>query len=175
MSAGSLVTWQVRTSAGMVCMKYSIPCIGQVDKHHACLSDIMCFSKSELHSRKPQVTGRATVITIVAIWVDPALEYVSMMIWMRDTSMASISPYGTWPANSYGLKMIWTGRWTEGKGRAHYNDIIMSTMASQITSISIICSAICSGTDQRKYQSFVSLAFVRRIHWWQVVALTKGQ
>ena len=35
----------------------------------------------------------------------------------------------------------------------HYNDVIMSAMASQITSVSIVCSTVGSGADQRKYQS----------------------
>ena len=34
---------------------------------------------------------------------------------------------------------------------SHYSDVIISTMASQITGISIICSSVCS--VQRKYQS----------------------
>ena len=33
----------------------------------------------------------------------------------------------------------------------HYNDIIMSVMASQITSVSIVCSNIGPGTDQGKH------------------------
>ena len=41
-------------------------------------------------------------------------------------------------------------------------------MASQITGASIVCSAICSGTNQRKHQSFASLAFVRGIRRWPV-------
>ena len=46
----------------------------------------------------------------------------------------------------------------------HYNDVIMSAMASQITSDSIVYSAVCLGADQRKDQSSASLAFVRRIN-----------
>ena len=42
----------------------------------------------------------------------------------------------------------------------------MSTMASQITSLTIVYSAVYSGTDQRKHQSSPSLAFVRGIHRW---------
>ena len=42
----------------------------------------------------------------------------------------------------------------------HYNDVIMSAMASQITSLTIVYSTIYSGTDQRKYQSSASMAFV---------------
>ena len=33
----------------------------------------------------------------------------------------------------------------------HYGDVIMSAMASQITSVSIVCSPACSGADQRKH------------------------
>ena len=40
----------------------------------------------------------------------------------------------------------------------------MSAMASQITSLMIVYSTICSGADQRKHQSSASLAFVRWIH-----------
>ena len=48
----------------------------------------------------------------------------------------------------------------------HYSDIIMSMMASQITDVSTVCSTICSGANQRKYQSSASLALVRGIHRW---------
>ena len=57
--------------------------------------------------------------------------------------------------------------------RAHYSDAIVSTMASQLTSVANACSAICSDTDQRKQQSSASLAFVGGIHWW--IPGTKGQ
>ena len=40
----------------------------------------------------------------------------------------------------------------------------MGTMTSQITGVSIVCSAVCSCADQRKYQSSASLAFVRGIY-----------
>ena len=55
-----------------------------------------------------------------------------------------------------------------------YIDVIMSTMASQITSVSIVCSPVCSGADWRKYQSSTSLAFVRGIHWSPVNSQHKG-
>ena len=42
------------------------------------------------------------------------------------------------------------------------------------TDIPIVCSTLCSGTDQRKYQSSASLAFVRGIHRWQVDSPHKG-
>ena len=50
----------------------------------------------------------------------------------------------------------------------HYHDVIMSAMASQITSLMIVYSTIYSGADERKHQSSASLAFVRGIHRWPV-------
>ena len=50
----------------------------------------------------------------------------------------------------------------------HFSDAIMNEMASQITGISIVYSTVCSGTDQRKHQSSVSLAFMTGTHRWHV-------
>ena len=50
----------------------------------------------------------------------------------------------------------------------------MSVMASQITGVSIVCSTVCSGSDQRKHQSSVSLAFVRGIHRSSVYSTQNG-
>ena len=46
----------------------------------------------------------------------------------------------------------------------HYSYVIMGTIASQITSLTIVYSTVYSGAGQRKYQSSASLAFVRGIH-----------
>ena len=56
----------------------------------------------------------------------------------------------------------------------HYSDTLMSMQASQITSLIIVYSSVCSGVDQIKHQSSTSLAFVRWIHWWPVNSLHKG-
>ena len=50
----------------------------------------------------------------------------------------------------------------------HYNDIIMSAMASQITSLTIVYSTVYSGADQRKHQTSASLAFVWGVPRWPV-------
>ena len=47
---------------------------------------------------------------------------------------------------------------------SYYDDIIMSTIASQITSLTVVYSTIYSGADQSKHQSSASLAFVWGIH-----------
>ena len=57
---------------------------------------------------------------------------------------------------------------------SHYDDVIMTAMASQITSLMIVYSAVYSGRDERKYQSSASLAFVRGIHRWLVNSPHKG-
>ena len=45
----------------------------------------------------------------------------------------------------------------------HYNDVIMGTIASQVTSLTVVYSTVYSDADQRKHQSSASLAFVRWI------------
>ena len=56
----------------------------------------------------------------------------------------------------------------------HYCDVIMSAMASQITGVSIVYSAVCSVADQIKNQSSTSLAVVRGNHQWPVNSPHKG-
>ena len=51
----------------------------------------------------------------------------------------------------------------------YYSDVIMSAMASRVNNASMVCSTVCSGTDQRKHQCSALMAFVRGI------PLTKGQ
>ena len=46
----------------------------------------------------------------------------------------------------------------------HYDDVIMGTIASQITSLPSVYSTVYSGADQSKHQSSASLAFVWGIH-----------
>ena len=51
-----------------------------------------------------------------------------------------------------------------GEKKSHYDDIIMGTIASQITSLTIVYSIVYSGADQSNHQSSASLAFVWGIH-----------
>ena len=55
-----------------------------------------------------------------------------------------------------------------------YGDFIISVIASQITSLTIVCLTVYSGADQRKHQSSASLAFVWGIHRWPVNSPHKG-
>ena len=64
---------------------------------------------------------------------------------------------------------LWISSLSENYRRAiHYSDVIMIAIASQIIGVSIVCSAVCSGEDQRKHQSSASLGFVRENHRWPV-------
>ena len=57
----------------------------------------------------------------------------------------------------------------------HYIDVIMTKMASQITSLTVLYSIVYSGADQRKHIISASLAFVRGIHRDRWIPRTKGQ
>ena len=53
---------------------------------------------------------------------------------------------------------------TTAAQHVHYDDVIMTMLASQITSLTVVYSIVYSGVNQRKHQSSASLAFVREIH-----------
>ena len=57
----------------------------------------------------------------------------------------------------------------------HYSDVTMTTMASQVTSLTVVYSFVYSDADQRKHQSSASLAFVWGIHRDRWIPRTKGQ
>ena len=64
-----------------------------------------------------------------------------------------------------GLDMLPFGCNTSARlAQDHYDDVIMSTLASKITSLTVVYSTIYSGADQSKHQSSASLAFVWGIH-----------
>ena len=47
-------------------------------------------------------------------------------------------------------------------------------MTCQIIGVPIVCSAVCSGSDQRKHKSSATLVFCRGIHRWPVDSPHKG-
>ena len=60
-----------------------------------------------------------------------------------------------------------------GLSALHYNDAY--AMASQITSVSIVWSTVGSGAEQRKHQSFTSVAFEGELNGDRWMSRTKGQ
>ena len=84
--------------------------------------------------------------------------------WVIDLSqvlVSSINKFACVPSVLHLLAVL-------QKAKFHYNDVLMSEIASQITSVPTVCSTIYSGADQRKHQSSASLAFVQGIHRWSV-------
>ena len=57
----------------------------------------------------------------------------------------------------------------------HYNDVIMSTIASQITAVSIVCSTVNSCTDERKYKALRHWPLWREFTGDRWIPLTKCQ
>ena len=142
----------------------------------------------------PCYIGTALYITMSAA----ALCSISVLIFQLQNWKASIIPCGIseWlmPFSifqkerviTFGYFIIWNNdRWqplcdqlrldvSSDVLRTHYNDVIMSMLSSQITSLTVVYSTIYSGTDQRKHQSSASLAFVRGIHRWPLNSPHKG-
>ena len=50
----------------------------------------------------------------------------------------------------------------------HCRDVIMGSMAFQITSLTIVYSTVYAGVDQRNHKGSAPLAFVSGIHRWPV-------
>ena len=70
---------------------------------------------------------------------------------------------------------IWSHHCLDPSHYLHYNDVIMTTMVSQITSLTVVYWKVYSDADQRKHQSSASLAFVWGIHRDRWIPGTKGQ
>ena len=83
------------------------------------------------------------------------LTFLEKQSLSRCSPVSNWSPYQAFPP----IKLVFYEMWI-----AHYNDIILGVIASQITSLTIVFSTVYSGADRRKHQSSASLAFVQGIH-----------
>ena len=107
-------------------------------------------------------------------WVVLENRHGSSLFWcapscLRDWTLRNHSI--AWPNVTWLACVPWVPAFA-----IHYCDVIMGAMTFQITGASIIYSTVCSDTDQRKQQSFTSLAFVKGIRRWPVKSpLKKGQ
>ena len=122
----------------------------------------------------------------MAFWLNETFQMCGFRIWWRTHDSSGLKfgmpIYPDYPPNCLDLVTVcWYSsfltQWQVPVSKAlswHYNGVIMSAMMSQITGASIVYSTVCSGADQRKHQSSVSLAFVRGIHKWPVNSSHKG-
>ena len=93
--------------------------------------------------------------------------YIRLHIWYQLSKTIYLT--------NYCYKYHWNKLDIAGCANAqHYNDVIISAMASQITSLTIVYPAVYWGADQRKHQSSASLAFLRGVHRWPVNSPHKG-
>ena len=84
---------------------------------------------------------------------------VATTFWCWHTKLVILSCYLVWWLTAI------TNAILENKHRScHYYDVITESMASQITSLTIVYSTVYLDAYQRKYQSSASLAFVRGNH-----------
>ena len=86
-----------------------------------------------------------------------AIVLYSSTYHSEQTSLIWVVHCGIW--DSYSVCFVRLIYWS-----THYCNAIMDTIASLITSFTIVYSTVYSGVDQRKHQSSASLAFVRGIH-----------
>ena len=102
----------------------------------------------------------ASQITSLAIVYSAVYSGVNQRKHQSSASLAFVPGIHQWLVNS-------PHKWPV-TGKSHYDDVIMSEIASQITSLTIVYSTVHSGADQSKHQCSASLAFVWEIHRWPV-------
>ena len=97
-------------------------------------------------------------------WRGKCFHLMTSSWWNIDAVCVSDRNYGiNWRTGYRGFSQI------------HYNEVIMTTMASQITSLTVVYSTVYSDADPRKHRSSASLAFVWGTHRDRWIPRTKGQ
>ena len=135
------------------------------------MQEDLCINKYQC---RREIKNKMIYIYIYMIWLfwsrAGIAKFYFILLWSLFPDLQTDKNIGT---NEYD---IWNNasRFLMSGNHIHYNDVIMSAMASQMTSLMIVYSSVYSGTDQRKYQSSASLAFVRGIHRWPVNSPHKG-
>ena len=128
-------------------------------------------------------SGGFHIVFIVYCWYSKNSWITFYFIMDLDRALVNLGSWSRWQSLWYFIEATFGGfiaSWHMlsivflGELILHYSDVIMSAIASQITGGSVVCSTVCSGADQRRHQSSVSLAFVRRIHRWPVDSTDKG-
>ena len=151
-------------------------------------------------SRRPSLHGRKIFLTILLtvdwLYFEQVMNETYLQdgrMWLKNNKTAMVVigiinlmfPYNNTPhththlPTHFKIKSSW---WNPFKKCAIsnyntnlYTDVIMTEGASQITSLTIVYSAVYSGWDQRKHQSPAVLAFVREIHRDRWNPRAKGQ
>ena len=118
---------------------------------------------NNIYSSCHEYTGNVLLLT----WIkSPGLEQNAGYVWQRYLQWLHIKTENLLHIHSNFIRLCCLAV-------LHYNDVIMSVISSQITSLTIVYSTVYSAVDQRKHQSPASLAFVRGIHRGPVNSLHK--
>ena len=130
-------------------------------------------NSAPIHSmtNSPQWPGQMAKSSQHLLWLVSA-AYIGEQNFTRfmiDMSFGRISYVATPLRRSLLVQVMACRRFASGWTNAsywqmHYDDVIMDWIASQITSLPVVCSIVYSDVNQRKHQSSASLAFVREIH-----------
>ena len=129
-------------------------------------------SYNALRCMTHDLTDEKSTLVQVMAWCHQATNHYLNQCWPRSMMLYGVTEpqWINWsvcymclyifiPSDSTKLKGGYTGFKS-----SHYDDVIMTRMASQITSLAIVYSTVYSGADQSKHQSSASLAFVWEIH-----------
>ena len=121
----------------------------------------------------------------VYMYIEISISFLCLLSFMKVDSLFSCNQAALWMVHSVCLSLCPSVRLSVCLARlfhyvpiiisswnlitmTHCHDVIMSVIASQITSLPIVYSIVYSGADQIKNQSSASLAFVWGIHPWPV-------
>ena len=115
---------------------------------------------------------------------DEKVTFIQVMSWRRQATIHYLSQCWSRYLSPHGVTRLqwfnYDNKWQRlalvaADILVHYSDVIMSTIASLITSLAVVYSTVYSDADQRKHQSSASLAFVWGIHRDRWIPRTKGQ
>ena len=108
-------------------------------------------------------------ICLYWFWLHSCLDKFIALLWCTDRGAVLLSFW------RFPVHRVMKFRRNVYISPAHYIDVIMTAMTSQITSLTVVYSIVNSGANQSKHQSSASLAFVRGIHRDRWIPRTKGQ
>ena len=119
------------------------------------------------------------IISIILFWTLTRLKNDMTFVTEEIAQWLDSAMFTMWPIR---IKRCCHSNWSKhgfmsfkSQSHGHYGDVIMGTIASQITIYTIVYSTIYSDADERKHQSSASLAFVRGIRRDRWIPHTNGQ
>ena len=121
------------------------------------------------------LSGYLSILVWTGLRVKASLHHISVLSGRKPLKRSKYVMSTILHAKSHRyvtLKIFW--ELADGN-TSHYDDVTMSGMASQTTSLTIVYSTVYSDADQRKHQSPASLASVREFTGDRWIPRTNGQ